>query len=195
MRTTKNIIKPLLSFLILLIFSTPLVYSQTYNLNNKTSELIVSGTSSLHDWDIVAEQQKGQIVLDNTSDLKIQKLTFDVTAESLKSGKGAMDKNTYKALNTKQHKSITFQLLNVKEIKTISADRYKVEVIGNLTIAGVTKKQNINFEIQVTSNKITLKGEKAFKMTDFGIQPPKALLGTITTGDELTIKFNSILNK
>ena len=41
-------------------------------------------------------------------------------------------------------------------------------------------------------NKVVLKGEKTFKMTEFKIDPPKALLGTITTGDEITIKFNTI---
>lgn len=195
MNTTKNISKALLSFLILLILSTPQVYAQTYNLNNSASKLTVSGTSSIHDWDIDAEQQKGQIVLNTANELKIEKLTLDVFAESLKSGKGGMDKNTYKALNTNKHKAITFQLTDVKDVKASGTDSYKVDIAGNLTIAGVTKKTSLNLEMLVTSNKVTLKGKKAFKMTDFGIAPPKALLGTITTGDEVTITFNTILNK
>ena len=32
-------------------------------------------------------------------------------------------------------------------------------------------------------------------MTDYKIDPPKALLGTIKTGDDVLIKFNTILKK
>jgi hypothetical protein len=46
--------------------------------------------------------------------------------------------------------------------------------------------------MKIASNMVALEGEKTFNMTDYAIEPPKALFGTITTGDEITIKFKSI---
>jgi polyisoprenoid-binding protein YceI len=195
MCTAKNITKIVLSFLFLLTFYTQEIYSQEFTLNNETSQLIVSGTSSLHDWHVDAEQQKGKIVLELSKQLKIEKLTLEVISKSLKSGKGSMDKNTYKALKTDEFKSITFKFTELKEATALDNGNYKVKTSGNLTVAGVTKNISLDFNLHVASDKVTLKGEKTFNMTDYGIDPPKALLGTITTGDEITIKFNTVLNK
>ena len=40
---------------------------------------------------------------------------------------------------------------------------------------------------------ITFNGSKKLKMTDYGIKPPTALLGTMTTGDEVEIVFQVTL--
>ena len=67
--------------------------------------------------------------------------------------------------------------------------------MGNLTIAGATKPLEIIFDAKVSSNKIVLSGSKSLKMTDFKIDPPKAMFGTITTGDEVIIKFETVFTK
>ena len=195
MFTSKTNFKITLSLLMGLLLLSNNTFSQEFNLNNQASELIVSGTSSLHDWDINAEEQKGQIVLGVTDQLNIKKMKVVFIAESLKSGKNSMDKNTYKALDTKEHKTIIFELLDTNDIISLGNEKYKVKSVGNLTVAGVTKRITLEFSLDASPNKINLKGEKKIKMTDFNIDPPKALFGTITTGDEITIKFNTILNK
>ncbi|MEP5936390.1 MAG: YceI family protein, partial [Winogradskyella arenosi] len=72
---------------------------------------------------------------------------------------------------------------------------YKVSVSGKMTIAGVTKTISVDLTANLQGSNVILEGNKTFKMTDFGIDPPKALLGTIKTGDDITIVFKSTFNK
>ncbi|MFD2098944.1 YceI family protein [Flagellimonas iocasae] len=171
------------------------ISAQSYKLNNSEGELMVTGTSTLHDWEEVAEQKSGSITLDNSGELpKINSLKFTVEAESLKSGKGAMDKNTYKALNTDDHKQIVFEMKQVKSISPVvsTANKYKVVATGSLTISGTTKTIDLPFTLTLNDGKVMLEGKKPLKMTDYNIEPPKALLGTITTGDEIEIHYNTV---
>ena len=192
------IIKPSLFYITTLfvgLFSFQVATSQTYVLNNSSSELEVQGTSSLHDWEITAEEQSGDAQIENSEDFTIKTLSFSVKAESLKSGKSGMDKNTYKALNTNKYKTIDFNLTSVSKIEKISENSFKATVKGDLTISGSKQSISLTLNLKLDGSKLLVEGEKPLKMTDFGIEPPKALLGTIKTGDAIKIIFKSIYNK
>ncbi|WP_310993779.1 YceI family protein [Aequorivita marina] len=195
MRTLKQV-KLVFASLLILVLTTQIVVAQTYHLDNETSSLKIDGTSNLHDWQIVAENQQGTLVADFEDGKlsEIKQLDFTVTAESLKSGKSAMDKNTYKALDTKEYKQIVFKLNDVNSINC-AANSCKVSATGDLTIAGTTKPINITFTMEIGASKISLTGTKNIKMTDFNVDPPKALFGTITTGDAIDVIFQSSFKK
>ena len=180
------------SMIILFFLTSNLISAQQFNLLNGESKLTVLGTSSLHDWHVTAENQSGKIVFKNLETGEIEKCNVEIVAESLKSGKSSMDKNTYKALKTDSYKTISFQLVEVKETVNKGNGKFTVHTQGDLTIAGVKKRVSLDFTTTIADNKITFVGEKKFKMTDFKIDPPKAMFGTITTGDEVTIKFSTI---
>lgn len=184
-----------LSVLLISLFSFQIATSQNYTLNNSSSVLEVHGTSSLHDWTLETEKQSGKMVITNSETLEISSLNISVVAESLKSGKSAMDKNTFKALNTDDHKTIDFSLTSLKQVTKVSDRSFKISALAKLTISGVTKSITIDMTVRLEGNKVFLDGEKSFKMTDFGIDPPKALLGTIKTGDEIKIEFKSVFEQ
>ncbi|OUR92329.1 hypothetical protein A9Q87_07555 [Flavobacteriales bacterium 34_180_T64] len=196
MKISNHLNKGIIYYIILFLFSTSLVHSQEYILNNQNSQLTVSGTSSLHDWDIVAEAQNGTIEINYTSsNLEINTFKIVITSESLKSGKRGMDKNTYKALKTNEFENISFQLTETKSVLDLGNETFQVSASGTLNIAGATNLVTLNFKLSIKGNSINIIGEKSIKMTDYKIDPPKALLGTITTGDEIVIKFNTVLQK
>lgn len=173
------------------------VNAQSYKLNNKASSLIIEGTSNIHDWTLEAENSSGVLTaeFDEGKLEEIENLEFTVIANSLMSGKSGMDKNTYKALNTDKYREITFKLKNVQSIDKKSNDTYKVKATGSLEISGTKKDVNLNFDLKSNNNQIILTGEHKLTMTDYGVDAPTAMFGTITTGEDVVVKFKSHFNK
>ncbi len=173
--------------LILIMFFALQVQAQT-NLKLKSGyDIQVAGTSSLHDWEMKSDNSRGTMVatFDGTKISAISELRIIVVGESLKSGKSGMDKNAYEAIKTKDHKEITFTSKNVR----VSGNN--VTATGDLIIAGTKKNTSITATCTVQSNgEINCKGSKKIKMTDYNVDPPTAMFGSIKTGDDLEIIFD-----
>ena len=152
------------------------------------SKVLIKGTSTLHDWESIVEKTDAQLSTNNPN-TNIETLHVKVDVLSIKSGKKLMDKLTYKALKADKYPNITF-IFKKGEIIKEDAKCVDIKLIGDLSIAGVTKSVAVKTKINKQGKPIVLKGTYMLKMTDFGIDPPKALLGTIKTGDEITIEFN-----
>ncbi|MDO3695530.1 YceI family protein [Wenyingzhuangia sp. chi5] len=168
------------------------VYGQEYKVQKEGSNIKVLGTSTVHDWHEDVEKFSSTLTIKNTELFEISALELKVIAESLESGKSLMNKLTYEALKTDKHPNILFSLLHQEKVSKVKDGVYNVELKGNLSIAGVKKEIKIKVEIIQMASEIILKGSKTIKMTDFGMEPPKAMFGTIKTGDEVTIEFKTI---
>jgi len=121
-------------------------------------------------------------------------LSFSLPAETLNSGKDAMDKNAYKSLKTSSSKNITFQLTRVVSV-TKSGSGYEVTAEGKLQIAGATKTTTVKALCTPSGNTIKCKGEKTFKMSEYQVEPPSFMFGSVKTGDEVTILFDISFTK
>ncbi len=153
------------------------------------SSVKIIGTSTLHDWESTVEKTDANITFADRSELKIETLNVTVDVYSIKSGKKTMDKLTYKALKAKEFPTIEFVFKAGKLIDK-NSDFVNLELNGDLTIAGVTKNVNVLTKINRKGKDVFLTGSHKLLMTTYGIDPPKALLGTIKTGDEITIDFS-----
>jgi polyisoprenoid-binding protein YceI len=183
--------RSLISLTVCLFFSAA-VFSQT-PFKVTESEMTIYGTSTLHDWhsDVTEMTASGKILMENGKLKSIPSLTVEVPAESIKSTKGSiMDRKTYSALKSDNHPTITFQLSSVQSI-TDNSTGVKIAANGYLTMAGTKKWITLNVDgIYENSNTIRFEGSKTLNMTDYDMEPPKALAGTIKTGEEVTVKFS-----
>lgn len=183
MRTIGSIFRK--SLLLAGIFISGVAFAQTnFNLAPKPS-LVVSGTSSLHDWSMTSNTATGKavMVVENNKVVEVKSMTVEMPAESIKSGKKGMDGNAYKALNTSKFKSIKFDLISANKNTDGTWN-----LVGTFTIAGSSKQVTIKATEKYNGG-YEFEGKYKFKFADYKMEAPTALMGTVKTGENLTIDF------
>lgn len=165
------------------------IYAQTTYVIDGEPQLKVSGTSTIHDWEMESYDASGtaKIVLENSKLLSIDFLKVTLPVISLKSGKGQMDTNAYKALRAEHYPDIFFELTAVEKI----IDQ-KILVKARLIITGTSRSKSLEVNYTILENGIQFSGDCSIRFSDFNIDPPSAVFGTIKTGDDLTLSFNAI---
>jgi polyisoprenoid-binding protein YceI len=173
--------------------SSPLLAQQTYQV--KSHSIVVEGTSNLHDWTASAEQANGsfKVNVDDGKIASVNAVELKVDAKSLKSSKGnIMNSKIIEALKAKKNPYISFK--STGGSVTEKSGAYKITANGVLTIAATSQNITVDALGKVLPNgDIEFTGAKKLKMTDYNVDPPTAMLGTMTTGNEVTLTFKVVL--
>jgi polyisoprenoid-binding protein YceI len=174
-------------------FTCSIASTAQKNYHTQAVDIKLNGTSNLHDWEMkaVSGTSDASFIVDNGKVTSLSKMDFSLPVKNLKSGHSAMDKNTYKALNNDANPNISFVLISAVVIAT-GENNYKLNCVGKMTIAGTTNQTELLATgiYNPADKSFTVTGIKKMKMTDYKVTPPKALLGTLKTGDEISISYN-----
>ncbi len=200
--TMKNSIKKLLALITFLAVSLHQIQAQSvYKLSDsKNSAMKLSGTSTLHKWDMNASVFSSKASFDfksgSTTELaSLKSLVFALAVANLSSGEKGLDKNAYKALNAKQFKDISYKLTSAT-VSSEGSSKYLIKAHGELTIAGVTKEIVMDVHCMVNADgTIACTGTETLNMTDYQVKPPTFMLGAMKTGDALTLDFTMVYKK
>lgn len=152
------------------------------------SQVTVSGTSTLHQWSMQANDFKGEgnFVLTEGELKDVTAFQFMLPVTNLKSKEKQMDNRAYKALKAHEHDKITFKLTDA----TVLPQQKIIRATGDLTLAGVTNQVELQTAYAVHADQsITCKASQSLKMSDYHIQPPKFMMGKVKTGDEVTVNI------
>ena len=176
----------------MLIVSAATLVGQTTNyVSTEQSRIWVDGTSTIHDWTC----EIGNVTADIAAEDGFSNLTkavITVKSDALECKNGTMNKKALSALDAKKHPSIRFTA-TYSEVTT-SGDEIRIETTGNLDLAGTTKtiKSTVTGTTQ-SDGSIRFTGTLPIKMSDYGIDSPSAMLGTIKTGDEVKVRFDIVV--
>ena len=163
------------------------------------AKITIAGTSNVHDYTAttadarVTRVQLATDVAGATFWDEVQKpggltaFDLEIKAETLKSTKDGLDKNMYKALKTKEHALITFSL------KRLEGEAGALKAIGTLKIAGVEREVTLPLKTGRKGDHLAVSGEIDVLMTDFGIAPPKAMMGMVKADPKITVTFDVLL--
>lgn len=167
---------------------------------SSTSELWFEGTSTLHDWHCTAKDISGSFLVQpanesSATDLKPVSGKVSIPSMLIESGKGKMDNKMRDLLKAEEHPEIVFELTGSEFVQDAeAAAQMLLNASGFLTVAGV--KKPIKMEVigeQQPDGQMVYTGSTKLLMTDFDIKPPKMFLGTLRTGDEITVHVNLTL--
>ncbi|WP_297085623.1 YceI family protein [uncultured Draconibacterium sp.] len=187
--------KRLIISMLALLLTSSLCFAQvSYQLNTEQSKLLITGTSSIHDWEMVVEKFSCVTAISalNNESFSIESIDFSCLATDIKSDKKIMDNKTHKALNADEHPKISFTSDEGISINQNSKSTSK----GKLKIAGVQKEVELEFLVpSIEDDRFKVSGKIPIKMSDFGIEPPTAMMGTLKTGNEVTILFDVVLQQ
>jgi polyisoprenoid-binding protein YceI len=161
----------------------------------KPSKMTVTGSSTIHEWesDITKAEFKGDVKIENLQLKEIKKFEVKIPVTSIKSTKGkTMDNKTYEAFRSDKNPNIVFALASVKINPNGTLDAK-----GTLTMAGVSQPielQQVKYKV-LPAGDVQITFAKTFKMTQWKMEPPTAMMGTIKVGDEVTVNFDFIVDR
>ena len=117
---------------------------------------------------------------------------FEVTIPtiSLTSPREGVDKNMHKALKAQEFPEMRFRLGSITAAGAGGAYR----ATGRLTIAGVEKEVTLNLKVSRNTSALTVSATTDLLMTDYGITPPKALMGMLKTDPKIQIRIELVLD-
>jgi len=165
------------------------------------SKLWIEGGSNLHDWSCKASSIDAAIEVDESfvktttvASTSLKKVQVKVPVRNLKCGNGKMDNNLYKALKADDAPEISYILATFDVVPGAEKDSFTVKAVGALTVAGTEKTVHMDVTAaRLPDGGVRAEGALALLMTDFGVKPPTALLGTLRTDNKITVKFSLLV--
>ena len=167
--------------------------SKTHYVLIDESKIWVTGTSTIHDWTCNVGEVDGWVDADVVETLTgFSKAEITVQADGLSCKNGTMDKKARNALASDDHPIIRYTL-KAAQVNATGKASFTASTTGRLTIAGETHTVTATVKGQrMLDGQLRFSTTLPITMSDYEVDPPTAMLGTLKTGDEVTVHVEAV---
>lgn len=151
----------------------------------KCQATTLDGTSTV-------EVPGGELALAALGDA-VAKVALDIPVAGLDCDNGTMNDHMRKALQAEKHPVITYRH-DGHEVAPSADGTAQIRMRGRLTIAGQERDVAMD-AVAVTDPDGTLRilGNYVLDMTEYGVKPPRLVLGTLKVHDDVTVRYDLVL--
>jgi YceI-like domain. len=155
------------------------------------SEVVISGTTNVNQFTCKYNLQELELPIRLIYDEKAQHILFKnaklkLANDCFDCGGKAINKDFRELLQTKSHPEVELKLLYVNPPQP---EKETISVGMEIKIAGVTRKYESVLNCEQKSG-ICVKGTLSLKLTDFGLEPPRKVLGMIKVDNEILVHMS-----
>lgn len=164
------------------------------------SKIWFDGTSTVRRFTCQATRVDGAIVVDEAAAAQlpgfaaaVQEGELTIPVETLDCRNGTMNEHMRKALRASEQPTITYQQTSLA-LAPGADGTFSATIKGRLTIAGKTNEIDLTgVATQQPDGSMILKGSKQLNMTDYGVNPPKLMLGRIKVHEPVTVGYEIVV--
>lgn len=187
-----------------LVAATGLASLTTYQIQPDASSMQISGTSTLHDWTCDVGGLDGTLMADAAASeapdeavplSAVTGVQVSVPVDRIDCDKDRMNRNLREAMKANAYPEILFSLSDatLAPLPDSSASWFRVDASGELIISGTRKQVALDVRGQrLDDGRLRFVGETPLLMSDFDVERPSFMLGTVKTGDEVTVRFDVV---
>lgn len=156
------------------LFSASLVFTQ----GDVTAHTSVFGDNHI---DPKSNVITSHLTIDN-HDITSLKGSVEVSLVEFKSDNEDRDAHMIEVLNTQTYTQTTYTVTSVTP-----AENGQYTIQGTLNLHGVTKPISLTGTVTTNNDQLTIHASTSFKMSEFGITPPKLLFLTVRDQVDMTV--------
>ena len=154
------------------------------------SEVVIIGTTNVNAFICKYNVQELEVPVQLTYNEKVEQIQFQnaklkLANDCFDCGGKAINRDFRELLKTEKHPQVELKLLHVDPLET---DAQKIGVGMEITIAGVARKYETTLSC-IQSGDICVNGTLGLRLSDFGLEPPRKVMGMIKVDDEIQVQL------